>query len=103
MDEMIEIDEEIFEDSFIVIETDSRVWIEQYGVENQVGFLRAVIERGAERQAAENTAKEQSQKAIECSFCKAGLRRIISEKYRRGAWKWCSHDPEIKSKYTSAD
>jgi hypothetical protein len=100
MDEMIETDEEIFEDSFIVRETDSRVWIEQYGLEIcdfapmlmyaghdfvlrlAWGIAEAANRRGVENRvgflfaaierggARKAAAEKQSQKATECSFCK---------------------------------
>jgi hypothetical protein len=79
-------------------------------VNDRVAWLRRAIEQGYALPAAPeqgSAAKdEKAKKAVECPFCKdsgiLGMRRISSEQYPNGAWKECSHDPEIESKYTPA-
>jgi hypothetical protein len=76
-------------------------------VNDRVAWLRCAIEQGyalpVSPEQGSATKQEKAQKAAECSFCGAsgthGMRRIISDKYPRGAWKDCTHDPEIESQY----
>jgi hypothetical protein len=76
-------------------------------VNDRVAWLRCAIEQGyalpASPEQGSATKQAKAQKAAGCSFCGAsgtpGMRRIISDKYPRGAWKDCTHDPEIESQY----
>lgn len=80
-------------------------------VNDRVAWLRCAIEQGyglpTSPEQGSETKQEEAQKAAECSFCKdsgtSGMRRIATKKYPQGAWKDCSHDPEIEGKYTPAD
>jgi hypothetical protein len=79
-------------------------------VNDRVAWLRCAIEKGyslpISPEQGTATKQEKTQKAAGCPFCKdsatPGMRRIASEKYPNGAWKDCSHDPEIEGKYTPA-
>lgn len=80
-------------------------------VNDQVAWLRCAIEQGyglpTSPEQGSETKQEKAQKSAECSYCKdsgiAGMRRIATKKHPQGAWKDCSHDPEIESQYTPAD
>jgi hypothetical protein len=80
-------------------------------VNDRVAWLRCAIEQGyalpASPEQGSAAKHEKAQKAAECPFCNdsgtPGMRRIINEKYPRGAWKECSHDPETESNFMSAD
>jgi hypothetical protein len=80
-------------------------------VNDRVAWLRCAIEQGyalpASPEQGSAAKHEKAQKAADCPFCNdsgtPGMRRIINEKYPRGAWKECSHDPEAESNFTSAD
>jgi Replication initiator protein A len=76
-------------------------------INDRVAWLRSAIEKGyalpASPEQGNETKQEKAEKAAECSFCGAsgtpGMRRVTSDKYPRGAWKDCTHDPEIESQY----
>jgi hypothetical protein len=77
-------------------------------VNDRAAWLRRAIEQGYTLPTSPEQGKqEKAQNAAGCSFCKdsstPGMRRIATEKYPNGAWKDCSHDPEIESKFTSAE
>lgn len=80
-------------------------------VNDRPAWLRRAIEQGyglptAPEQGSE-AKQEKAQKAADCLFCKDSStpehRRIVTEKYPRGAWKSCTHDPEEESKFALAD
>jgi hypothetical protein len=80
-------------------------------VNDRAAWLRCAIEQGyalpVSPEQGSEAKQEKVQKAAECPFCKDSAtpehRRIVAEKYPRGAWKPCTHDPEQESKFTSAD
>jgi hypothetical protein len=90
---------------------DALSWRDFSKINDRIAWLRCAIEQGyalppAPEQGSE-AKQEKSQKVAECPFCKdsgtLGMRRIINEKYPRGAWKKCSHDLDTESQYTAAD
>ena len=80
-------------------------------VNNRPAWLRRAIEQGYPLPPAPEQGsaikQEVVQKAADCLFCKDSPtpehRRIVTEKYPRGAWKKCTHDPEEESKFVPAD
>lgn len=91
-------------------------------VNDRVAWLRCAIEQGygipasPEQGSSASLAAQQSEaaakranaeRAASCPFCRdSGIfeqRRIITEKYPLGAWKECTHDPDIESKFTPAE
>jgi hypothetical protein len=85
---------------------------------NPVGWLRCAIREGystpttpeegspSARAAQRNEAvvkQANAEKTAACLFCQDselhGKRRVFTEKQPNGAWRTCTHDPEIESKF----
>lgn len=77
-------------------------------VRDRVAWLRRAIEQAYDI-PVETTVKQEkvgnTAKAADCKFCKdnhaSGMRWIIDKANPRGAWKRCTHDPEIETAFPS--
>ncbi len=81
---------------------------------NPGGYIIRAIEHGyfvppayfvAEAKEQESQAAGQRKAARDtCSICAGqGGRMVVTEKYPRGAWKPCTHDPKQEARYKSLD